>query len=307
MIANFFSKTKPISTLFIVGSLLFIYVFSIVLHTNEEITLTFMAIRGFNFMLLLIILFTINFIIRKNNLVRDNSYAILLFVLLLGMFPFSMLTFNLLIVNLILLLAYRRIYSLRTSKETKQKLFDSAFWIGIVTLIYPWCSLVLLLIYGAIFLFDKASLRNMIIPLIGFIAPILIYGTFLYAINDMDTLNKVLEFEYSFYYRAFNAIELIIPLSLVSALLLWSIFPTSYKINIVNNEFKNSWFLMVLNLFILVLVTIPWASKNGGELIFLFFPIAVIFTNYLQIIEENWFKEVFLYSLVAVMLSAYIL
>jgi len=307
MIANFFSKTKPISTLFIVGTLLFIYVVSIIQHSNDELTLSFVSKRGFNFMLLLIILFTINFIIRKNNLVKDNSYSILLFVLLLGMFPFSLLSFKLLIINFILLLAYRRIYSLRTTKETKQKLFDSAFWIGIVTVIYPWCALILILIYGAMFLFDKASIRNMIMPLIGFMTPIIIYGTYLYAINDMETLNKIFQFEYSFFYRAFNAIELIIPLSLISALLLWSIFPTTYKINIVNNEFKNSWFLMILNFIILVLVTIPWVSKNGGELIFLFFPIAVIFTNYLQIIEENWFKEVFLYSLVAVMLSAYIL
>ena len=121
MIANFFNKTKPINTLFIIGLLFFIYIFSIARYLEEEITLYFVLKRMMNFLLLLVTVFTVNFIVRKNNLTKDNSYTILLFVILMGMFPFAVLQFKLLIVNLILLFAYRRIYSLRTSKETHKK------------------------------------------------------------------------------------------------------------------------------------------------------------------------------------------
>ncbi len=307
MIANFFNKTKPINTLFIIGLLLFIYLFSIILHLDEEITLYFMAKKAGNFSLLLVIIFTVNFIVRKNNLTKDNSYIILVFVILFGMFPFSVLEFELLVVNLILLFAYRRIYSLRTSKETQKKIFDSAFWIGIATIIAPWSLLAILLIYVAIYLFDKVTWRNAIVPLVGFCSPIVIYIAYLYLINGIDTFSEDFKFMYSFSFGVFNSSKLLIPLALVSSLIIWSIFPTTFKITTVNNEFKNSWYLVIFHFFIVLFVVLPWPVKNGSELLLLFFPIAVIFTNYLQIIEEKWFKEVFLYVLLGVVLTVFIL
>ncbi len=307
MIANFFNKTKPINTLFIIGLLFFIYIFSIGLHLEEEITFYFVAKRIGNFLLLLIIIFTVNFIVRKNNLTKDNSYTILLFVVLVGMFPFSVLQFELLLVNLILLFAYRRIYSLRTSKETHKKIFDSAFWIGVATIISPWSSLTILLIYVAIYLFDKVTWRNSIIPLVGFSTPIILYAAYLYAVNDIDTFSENLQYIYSASFNVFNSAKLLIPLALVSSLLIWSIFPTTFKITMVNNEFKNSWYLLIFHFAILLFVVLPWPVKNGAELLLLFFPIAVIFTNYLQIIDEKWFKEVFLYTLLAVVLTVFLL
>jgi hypothetical protein len=307
MIANFFNKTKPISTLFIIGLLSFIYVFSVTFNVNEELTLYSFAVRLAYFILLLIILFTVNFIVRKNNLAKDNSYPILLFVILIGMFPFSVLNFEILLVNLILLFAYRRIYSLRTKKETQKKLFDSAFWIGIATIIYPWSAVSMLLIYLAIPIFDKSTLRNVLIPIVGFLAPIVIYVSYMYAANDLDILYENLSFEYSTSFRAFNSIKLLVPLALICSLCIWAIFPTTYKITTINNEFRSSWNLLVFHFIISIILVLPWPFKNGAELFFLFFPIAVIFTNYLQIIEEKWFKDVFIYTLLAVIILVYVL
>ena len=307
MIANFFNKTKPINTLFIISLLSFIYIFSIAFNVNEEVTLYFVAVRLAYFILLLIILFTVNFIVRKNNLAKDNSYPILLFVILIGMFPFSVLNFKILLVNLILLFAYRRIYSLRTKKETQKKLFDSAFWIGIATIIYPWSSITMLLIYLAISIFDKSTLRNVLIPIVGFFTPIVIYASYMFAINDLDIVYENLIFEYSTSFKAFNSIKLLVPLAIICSLSIWSIFPTTYKITTINNEFKNSWNLLVFHFIISIVIMLPWPLKNGAELFFLFFPISVIFTNYLQIIEEKWFKEVFIYTLLAVILLVYFL
>jgi len=300
MIANFFNKTKPINTLFVIGLLFFVYTFSILFNIDEEITFYFFLKRLGYFLLLLIILFTVNFIIRKNNLAKDNSYAILLCVLLIGMFPFSVLDFELLFVNLILLFAYRRIYSLRTKKETQKKIFDSGFWIGLATVVYPWSSISLLLIYVAIYFFDKSTWRNAIIPIVGFATPILIYASYKYATNDVDMLFENLIFEYNTNFRVFNSAKLLIPLALICSLSLWSIFPTSYKIITVNNEFRNSWNVLIFHFIAAIFIMLPWSAKNGGELFFLFFPLAIIFTNYLQIIEEKWFKEVFLYTFLAV-------
>jgi hypothetical protein len=34
-------------------------------------------------------------------------------------------------------------------------------------------------------------------------------------------------------------------------------------------------------------------NKNGSEFIFLFAPFSIILANYLEVISERWFKEVF--------------
>ena len=39
-------------------------------------------------------------------------------------------------------------------------------------------------------------------------------------------------------------------------------------------------------------------EKTSGEFVFLFAPLAIIITNYIETIEENWFKELFLSVLV---------
>ena len=109
MIANFFSKTRPINTLAIVTLLFFIYVLSTILNFDGELSASFLFKRISYFTLLLVILFSVNFIVRKNNLVKDNSYTLFLYVVLIGLFPFTVLNFKLATINFILLLSYRRI------------------------------------------------------------------------------------------------------------------------------------------------------------------------------------------------------
>jgi len=307
MIANFFSKTKPINTLAIIALLFFIYTLSTVINFQEAFSLTFFFKRVSYFLLLLIILFSVNFIVRKNNLVKDNSYTLLLYVVLIGMFPFSVLDFKLAIINFILLLSYRRIYSLRTQKDTKEKLFDSAFWIGVATIIYPWSILILLLVFLAAYVFDKWTWRNVLIPITGFFCPIIIYTGYLIAVNKPELIEGIFNFDLQFNFNNYNSFKLLVPLAIVVSLMLWAIFPTTLKIIAVNNEFRNSWQLLISHFFILALVILPWPNKNGSELLYLFFPMAIIYTNYLQIVEEGWFKEVFLYSFLTLTIAIYFL
>ena len=307
MIANFFSKTKPINVLAIVMLLFFIYLLSTLVNFDGVFSVAFLLQRASYFLLLLIILFSVNFIVRKNNLVKDNSYTLLLYVVLIGMFPFSLLNFKLAILNFILLLSYRRIYSLRTQKDVKEKIFDSSFWIGIAALIYPWSALILVLVFLAIYVFDKWTWRNMLIPLVGFFCPIIIYVAYLIAVNKPEALDTILNFSLYLDFDNYNSFKLLIPLAIVVSLMLWAIVPTTLKIIAVNNEFRSSWQLLIAHFFILVVVILPWTNKNGSELLFLFFPMAIIYANYLQIVEEKWFKEVFLYNFLALTIAVYFL
>ncbi len=305
MIAKFFKKTKPINTLIVLVLLTIVFIITTVSFTSTDFTLTNLTKKLILFAFLVATLFIINFIVRKNGLTKNNSYVILLVVFCFAIFPFSTLNSQLLGTHFLLLLAYRRIYSLRTTKDIKDKIFDASFWIGIATLIYPWSFLYLTLVFFAVFYFNKLTLKNTIIPLVGFITPIFIYGVYLLLIDDFDTFDLKLVSSLSI--LSYNSFKLLIPIALISGFLIWAIFPTTIKIIAVNNEFRASWFLLLMHLLISVFVIIPSPIKNGSEFLFLFFPTAIIFTNYLQIIEEKWFKEVFLYFFLAATITIYLL
>jgi len=305
MIANFFNTTKPFNTLIIVILLILLYSISSVNSIDSNIDIIEFSKTVMLFLVLIVTFFMVNFIVRKNGLSKDNSYVLLIMVLCFGLFPQSSLNYLFIISNLILLFAFRRIYSLRTNKEIKEKIFDSAFWVGIATLIYPWSFLYILLIYAGVITFNKSTIKNIIIPLIGFFTPIFIYGAFLFAIDELNYINFSLNYNYS--YVNYNSIQLLLPITLILGFLLWSIIPTTIKISTVNNEFKTSWSLVLFHLLISLMIGLTAVDKNGSELIFMFFPIAIIFTNYLQMVKEKWFKDVFLYSFLAVTITIYFL
>ncbi len=50
----------------------------------------------------------------------------------------------------------------------------------------------------------------------------------------------------------------------------------------------------LLGLFIITVTP----SKNGSEFIFLFVPLSIIVTNYIEVISKNWIKEALLWVMI---------
>jgi len=152
MIANFFNKTKPAGIILIIGLLFVYYVFATFYLKLSEFSGVFLINRLLLFGLFMLWLLIFNFITSKNRLTLDNSYGLLLGVILLGTFYETLVSTSLLLSNIFLLLAFRKIYSLRSVLSTKIKIFDAGFWIGIATLIYFGSFLFFILIYIVIIL-----------------------------------------------------------------------------------------------------------------------------------------------------------
>ena len=124
MIANFFNKSKPVIIVNLLLLFAIFYLTATFLFDTTDFSISFLGVIsvvlvGFIFMLL-----TINFILRKNNLTENNSYALLIIILLMGSFYETMFNINLFLANLLLLFAFRKIYSLKSGFNTKGKLFD---------------------------------------------------------------------------------------------------------------------------------------------------------------------------------------
>ncbi len=306
MIANFFNQTKPIN--FLVLSLLVLLVFlSSLFQGFEGDTSLFVFLKYGVFLIAAVLsVFVLNFIIRKNALCEDNSYALLLYILFWGIFPSSMLNGGIFVSNFILLFAFRRLYSLRTSLRIKEKIFDSAFWIGIASIFYLWSFLYIFLVYAAIWLFRKADWRNVWIPLMGYLTPIFLAYTYLLAFDDIERFRAIWTFDLVFDLGVYSAFRFLFPIVILGLLFIFSIYPTTKRSLLAKIDFKSTWQLLIVHLAVSIMLMLIAPVKDGSEFSFLFFPLSIIFANFLQILERYWIKEGILYLITATVFLIYL-
>lgn len=303
MIANFFNQTKPINFLLLSVLVFFIYLAALINVDSEPLNFLFFVKKSILLFLAVLTVFVINFIIRKNALTEDNSFAILFYIILCSYFPNSFINEAVFISNFILLLAFRRIYSLRSSIQTKEKIFDSAFWIGIASLFYVWSLFYVILVYAAIVVFRKIDWRNFVIPLIGIITPLFLSYAYLLAFDDLERFYNLWIWGFDLSSQAYNSGHFLFPLVLIGIVALIAIIPTTKRSLLAKIDFKATWTLLIVHLVISLIVVIIAPEKNGSELIFLFFPLSVLFANYLQVISRYWIKESIIYVFILMIIN----
>jgi hypothetical protein len=212
--------------------------------------------------------------------------------------PQTLLNTRLLCANLFILLALRRLVSLRSQKEIKKKLFDASIWIAVATLFYFWSSVFFIMIISALLLYVITDVKNYLIPFVGVVTVAVIVVSYL-VVFDKDIIEYTVGiFDFSLDFSALNSKRLIVGSTLLFSVGLWSLF---YYIKNINSQMKNnkpSFKLIILSLILGLFIIAVAPSKNGSEFIFLFAPLAIIITNYVEVIPEKWFKETLLWVMI---------
>ena len=298
MISSFFSQSKPIN--FVVVSVMLLITFSITKYTSLDIELNVFSITKqlLFFGVCLFSVFVFDFLVNKNNLTKKNSYKILLFVLFIAVLPETLLNSKTLIANLFILFALRRIISLRSKKEVKKKLFDGAFWISIASLFYFWSVLFFVLIIAALVVYAITDVKNWLIPVLGVLTVTIIGASIMIAMHiDYYTFfNELVDISFDF--SPLNSKRIIIGSTILLSFGVWSLFYYIKNLKSKTKSSRPSFTLIVIAAIIAITIVIVSPVKNGSEFIFLFAPLAIIMTNYLEVISEKWFKESLLWVLI---------
>ena len=300
MLANFLGKSKPINFIILLSLFIGLFLFtSFSLFYNDRFEFSFLFKITSSIAFYLIIFFFSNFIVSKNNLTLDNSYAFFIFTVLLSYFLSTITTLKILIILLLYTLLLRKIYSLKSPKKILSKLFDSGFWLGVLFILEPYSAVFVVLIYAAIFLHQKTIINNLIVPIVGFLTPLIIYFTYCFWFDKLYLFTNLFYFE-TFHSRVFYSENnfywgsvFIIAISVIS------LFLKSPKAFSINNSFKKSWILLIVNLTIALFFALFIPKKNGMEFLFLIFPASVIIANGLESVQNNLIKNVFIIMLLA--------
>ena len=307
MITSIFSKSKPVN--FIIVFLIVIIAFSVaqLRFSDSGFKIDQLLIQAITFFFCLTTIFVLNFVVSKNSLTKKNNYEILLFSLFILLIPQTLLNWKIIISNFFILLALRRLISIRSQKNIMKKLFDAALWVAIASLFYFWSILFFVVIISALIFYSENNIKYWLIPYAGILTVFLIVTTYSILWNDNLYWFFDLNYEINLDFSNYNTTRYLVATTMLISFGIWSSFfylqTIKSKMKVLKPGFKIVWtaFLMALGL----VVISPY--KEGNEFLFLFAPLSVIITNYVETIKEKWFKEVFLAAFIVVPLLLLVL
>lgn len=309
MLANFLSKSRPIN--FLVLLFLFFCCFITVIYINFFVDgfyannlIKSVALLG----LFLAIFFSYNFILTKNNLTLDNSYAFFLFTLFVCFLLPNLINYKILFLITLHLFFLRKVYSLKSAKELLQKLFDAGFWLGISFVIEPFLVVYLLLIYAGVLVHQKITIHTILSPIIGFLTPLFLYFTYCFWFDKTEEFLHLFSFDVLNNFYLFNNKKSIWFVALIIIMAFISLFVKSQKVLFIGNSFKRSWILLMVNAVLAILFMLIIEVKNGSEIMFFLFPTSIIIANGIEVINRKWVKNVlFIIILIAVLFIQFFL
>ena len=300
MITSIFNKSKPINFIIV----LFITVLAFITAREnlviETVTTAFVVKQMAIFFICIATILIFNFIISKNNLTKSNTYEILLFSLFLLALVQTTSHTNILLSNLFVLLGLRRIISLRSQKSIKSKLFDAALWVAVASLFYFWAILFVIVIILSLIFYSDNNIRHWIIPFIG-VATVfsIMVGVSVVVYYDFFEIFKSSR-SVSYDFSPYNSTKYLMAITMLFSFGIWSSIFYLQSIKRKKKELRASFKIVIIAAIMAFVLILLAPQKNGSEFLFLFAPLAIIITNYIEIIEDKWFKEVFLAVLVLI-------
>ncbi len=300
MITSIFSKSKPINFIIVFFITLLAFVVANLKLLGESISMAFVLRKIVLFFVCYLSILVVNFIVGKNKLTQNNNFEVLLFSLFLLAIPQTVSNSNVICANFFVILGLRRLISLGSQTNINKKLFDAALWIGVATLFYFWAILFFVLILITLLLYTDNKVKHWLIPFSGLatVFILVISASVIWYNSFFDIFESLPEVSYSF--SDYNSLPFIIAITMLCSFGVWSSFFYMKSIKQKKKAFRPSFTVVLVAVIIGFVIVVLAPQKIGSEFLFMLAPLAIIITNYIEGIEEKWFKEVFLSVLVVV-------
>lgn len=296
MISSIFERTNPLNFIILFLYLILFLLLRQVLASNFvlDTAMIFHLLECSAVVFLCVIM--VDFIVRKNELTQRNSYALFFFVLLFCLFPLIFKQLNVLLAQFFLLLAYRRLISIRSNKDVEIKIFDATLWMLVATYFFNWSLLFIILVFGAMFLYKKNDYRNMLIPFVALFVLAVLGFTYFYLTDQLEQMTKLIDFEFNFIVEKYSDMRYLVPLLFLVIMGGWACVMFAFKKQSKSFKTRVPGILLVMALIIAVVVMVVSEVSNTSELLFVLFPLAVIQAKYVERIKTGWLKETILWS-----------
>src|SRR5690606_16620146 len=129
---------------------------------------------------------------------------------------------KILLANAFLLLALRRIMSLRSDKNSSKKILDASIWITVASLFYFWSLLFFIPLFIAVFQKPNTNYKQILIPFTGFVAVLIINTAYQLLANDSLFWFADWQETISFDFSKYNSASILVPITVILAFFIWA-------------------------------------------------------------------------------------
>jgi len=291
MISSIFGQSKPINYIIILG---FMFLFYGALsfdriypaESAEQIILEF-----FTLAILLFSIMVVNFIVKKNQISGTNDFTIFYYTLLVVLFPDALIDHNAIFSSYFLLLALRRMISMKSLKNIKFKVFDATFWIAVGSLFYDWVLLFVVLVFICIYFYEPKNIRNWLVPLLCLACVGIILYTVLLILGNGDFILDHYQFKVSTGSKIMYSIQGSVKILLYILLVVLAGVVSFIKLGKLGMGKIVTMRIITISFFIGLIVTVLKSQETISPIMITFFPAAVLFTKYLEVIKKANLKE----------------
>ncbi|REG98938.1 DUF6427 family protein [Flavobacterium aquicola] len=305
MITSVFKKSTPFNfSLVVILMLVFFFLYQIqdVTWTNSVILI--LQKTGL-FLVLFATVFLNSFISKKNGLSRDSTYTAFFTFLYLVFFPDLFDSPNLILANFFVLLAIRRLVSLQTLKESKEKLFDASLWIFIAAVFQFWSILYILLVFISVIFHVSRDYRNWFIPFIALFAVSILF-TACSLIFDIDSIaflegSSKIDLRLDYFTNNYQNAAFAIYTTAALFFVMLTFSNLSSRPLVLLSSYKK----IIASFFIGILVFVLSANKSNEVLVFTFAPLAILTTAQIELSQPKLKEEIIIFVLMACSLFAF--
>jgi hypothetical protein len=291
MISSIFGQSKPINYIIILGFLLLFYgalsfdrLFAAESAQDLILQLSVLALFLFSIMV-------VNFIVKRNQISGTNDFTIFYYTLLVVIFPDVLVDNNAILSSYFLLLALRRLISLKSLKDIKLKLFDATFWIAVGSLFYDWALLFIILVYICIYFYEPKNIRNWLVPVLGLLCTAIILYTALLIFGDTGFILEHYQFKISTNSNILYSIQGSVKILLYMLLVMVAGIVSFVKLGKLGMGKIVTMRIITISFFVGMVVTIFKSQETISPVMITFFPASVLFTKYVEVIKKANIKE----------------
>lgn len=300
MITSVFGKSKPINFILCSGILL-IYLVIDLFTIDKSIGVDLLLDKAPAFILLVFLLFIVDFIVKKNDLSQKNDYALFITTISIGLFPSIFDHIEIVLICVLILLAVRRILSLRSLHSVKQKIFDSILFISLAFLVDSWILVFVIMVYVAILTYVSNDYKNWLVPFVGFFTVFILYATYQFYYDQNILTNWLFTIDFAGKYSIVNYAKIILHSS-ICFLFFINIVVFLLKSKNYSSQKKSSFLLIITMFFIGLFYVLFTNNLSDNQAILTLFPIAVLTANSLENIDNERLLNILLLILTIVSL-----
>ena len=302
MIASVFSKSRPFNYILAVVTLvLSFFIYQIQQQNsnpNSNEIMGWLAKLGI-LLTLIASLFITNFITKRNGLSKDNSYSALFFIAFLLFIPKAFSDSSIVISSFFILLAMRRLISMKSMVTPKEKIFDASLWIFIAALFHFWSILFIVIVFVSIVFHVSGDYRNWVLPFIAFFAVgiVFLFFSLLFDKTWIYLIWNQIEVDFTFFYLERSAVN--------AALIMYGLFSFVFLIAMLLTLSKRPIIMLasykkVIYIFLIsLLIYVVSPEKNNALLLFSIMPLSILATAYVEISRDTVLKEIIAGSVLA--------